>query len=132
MATLRPLYRHETCTSACSATRSLVKVRLKALAAHDNGVPFYAAMPLSTFDAALLDGVAQIPIEERHARELTHITGRDALGATVEVQLAPDGTAVANPAFDVTPARLVTGLITERGIVAANADALRRLQETRP
>jgi methylthioribose-1-phosphate isomerase len=105
---------------------------LKALAAHDNGVPFYAAMPLSTFDAALLDGVAQIPIEERHARELTHITGRDALGATVEVQLAPDGTAVANPAFDVTPARLVTGLITERGIVAANADALRRLQETRP
>jgi methylthioribose-1-phosphate isomerase len=105
---------------------------LKALAAHDNGVPFYAAMPLSTFDATLQDGLAQIPIEERSARELTHITGRDAQGAAVEVQLAPDGTAVSNPAFDVTPARLVTGLITERGIVAAQADALRCLQEPRP
>jgi methylthioribose-1-phosphate isomerase len=105
---------------------------LKALAAHDNGVPFYAAMPLSTFDAALQDGLAQIPIEERHARELTHITGRDAQGAAVEVQLAPDGTAVANPAFDVTPAWLVTGLITEHGVVAAQADALRRLLEPKP
>ena len=92
---------------------------LKALAAHDNGVPFYVAMPLSTLDAALHDGLAQIPIEERSARELTHISGRDAHGAAVEVQLAPDGTAAANPAFDVTPARLVTGLITERGVVAA-------------
>jgi methylthioribose-1-phosphate isomerase len=102
---------------------------LKALAAQDNGVPFYVAMPLSTLDLSLRDGLAEIPIEERSARELTHIVGRTASGDTVEVQLAPDGTAAANPAFDVTPARLVSGLITERGIVAAEEGALRRLME---
>jgi methylthioribose-1-phosphate isomerase len=99
---------------------------LKALAAHDNGVPFYVAMPTSTLDLALPRGEA-IPIEERAARELTHIHGRDADGRIVEVQLAPDGSAAANPAFDVTPARLVSGLVTERGIVAADAPALRAL-----
>ncbi len=101
---------------------------LKALAAHDNGVPFYVAMPTSTLDLSLDDGLAEIPIEERSAREVTHLTGRDAAGQLVEVQVTPDGAAAANPAFDVTPARLVTGLITERGLVAAQADALRRLQ----
>ncbi|MDE2368244.1 MAG: S-methyl-5-thioribose-1-phosphate isomerase [Burkholderiales bacterium] len=101
---------------------------LKALAAHDNGVPFYVAMPISTLDAALADGAA-IPIEERGAREVTHIAGVDAAGALVEVRLTPEGTAAANPAFDVTPARLVTGIVTERGIVAAEAGALRRLIE---
>ncbi|MGL6108858.1 MAG: S-methyl-5-thioribose-1-phosphate isomerase, partial [Rubrivivax sp.] len=100
---------------------------LKALAARDNGVPFYVAMPVSTLDAALHDGVAQIPIEQRSARELTHIAGRCASGEVVEVQLAPDGTVAANPAFDVTPARLVSGLITERGIVAAQAGSLKQL-----
>jgi len=100
---------------------------LKALAAHDNGVPFYVAMPTSTLDLSLLDGLAEIPIEERSGREVTHIAGRTAAGVVVEVQLTPDGSAAANPAFDVTPARLVTGLITERGLVPANEAALRQL-----
>ncbi len=98
---------------------------LKALAARDNGVPFYVAMPLSTLDLQLQDGLAEIPIEHRSPRELTHISGRDAQGAMTEVQLVPDGSAALNPAFDVTPARLVTGLITECGVVAADAAALR-------
>ena len=92
---------------------------LKALAARDNGVPFYAAMPLSTLDHSITDGLAQIPIEERGEREVTHITGRTHDGATIEVQLVPDGTPASNPAFDVTPARLVSALITERGVVPA-------------
>lgn len=100
---------------------------LKALAAHDNGVPFYVAMPLSTLDRSLHDGLAEIPIEERSAREVTHLQGRDARGAVVEVQVTPDGTPAANPAFDVTPARLVTGLITERGLVRADAAAIAEL-----
>ena len=73
------------------------------------------------------DGLREIPIEERSAREVTHLTGRDASGELVEVQLVPDGSGAANPAFDVTPARLVTGLITERGVVAADEKALRAL-----
>ncbi len=103
---------------------------LKALAAHDNGVPFYVAMPTSTLDLTLADGVRDIPIEERSGRELTHISGRTAAGEVVEVQLTPDGSPAGNPAFDVTPARLVTGLVTERGIVAAHGDALRQLMES--
>ena len=101
---------------------------LKALAAHDNGVPFYVAMPLSTFDATLDDGLRDVTIEERHAREVTHMKGRNAAGDVVEIQVVPDGTDAANPAFDVTPARLVSALITERGVVAANAQALAGLQ----
>lgn len=97
---------------------------LKALAAHDNGVPFYVALPLSTLDRTVHDGVAQIPIEHRSPREVTHITGRNAQGGLTEVQLVPDGSPALNPAFDVTPARLVTGLITERGVIAATASAL--------
>ena len=100
---------------------------LKALAAFDNGVPFYVAMPTSTLDMTLHDGLAQIQIEERSAREVTHLHGRAASGDVVEVCIAPDGTQAANPAFDVTPARLVSGLITERGIVAASEAALRGL-----
>jgi methylthioribose-1-phosphate isomerase len=102
---------------------------LKALAARDNGVPFYAAMPTSTLDLSLLDGVAEIPIEDRSAREVTHLSGRTAVGEVVEVCITAEGTTAANPAFDVTPARLVTGLITERGIVPAEEGALRRLME---
>ncbi len=97
---------------------------LKALAAHDNGVPFYAAMPLSTLDLSMTDGLREITIEARCSREVTHLSGRDADGRIVEVQLTPDGSPAANPAFDVTPARLVTGLITEHGIVAAEASVL--------
>ena len=100
---------------------------LKALAARDNGVPFYVAMPTSTLDLSLVDGLREIEIEERSGREVTHLSGRDASGALVEVQVTPDGSAAANPAFDVTPARLVTGLITEHGIVAADESALRAL-----
>jgi methylthioribose-1-phosphate isomerase len=100
---------------------------LKALAAHDNGVPFYVAMPTSTLDRTLHDGLAEIPIEERHSREVTHLAGRDADGRVVEVQLVPDGTRAANPAFDVTPARLVTGLITEHGVVSATLQGIAAL-----
>ncbi|MCY7314621.1 MAG: S-methyl-5-thioribose-1-phosphate isomerase [Rubrivivax sp.] len=100
---------------------------LKALAAHDNAVPFYVAMPTSTLDMALADGVHGIPIEERSGRELTHVTGRNAVGDLVEVQLTPDGSAAGNWAFDVTPARLITGLITEHGIVQASSAALQTL-----
>jgi methylthioribose-1-phosphate isomerase len=103
---------------------------LKALAARDNGVPFYVAMPTSTLDLSLSDGVAEIPIEDRSAREVTHLSGRTAAGEVVEVCVTAPGTMAANPAFDVTPARLVTGLITERGLVAADEGALRRLMAT--
>jgi methylthioribose-1-phosphate isomerase len=101
---------------------------LKALAAHDNGVPFYVAMPLSTLDPTLDDDVRDVPIEERAPGEVTHLAGRDAHGEIVEVQLVPDGSAAANPAFDVTPARLVSALITERGVCAATREALAALQ----
>ena len=98
---------------------------LKALAARDNGVPFYVAMPISTLDLSLGDGLAEIPIEQRSMREVTHIRGRSADGTLIEVQLVPDCSPALNPAFDVTPARLVTGLITERGVLPASEAALR-------
>jgi methylthioribose-1-phosphate isomerase len=104
---------------------------LKALAAHDNGVPFHVAMPLSSLDLAVHDGLAGIPIEQRPARELTHVTGLAADGRLVEVRLVPEGSAAANPAFDVTPARLVSSLVTEHGRVAAEPQALRALAEGR-
>ncbi|MCL4183970.1 MAG: S-methyl-5-thioribose-1-phosphate isomerase [Burkholderiaceae bacterium] len=97
---------------------------LKALAAHDNGVPFYVACPVSTIDAAMPDGVS-IPIEERAAREVTHLEGRLDDGSPASVRIVPEGSAVANPAFDITPARLVTALITEHGVCEASASGLR-------
>ncbi len=97
---------------------------LKALAARDNGVPFYVALPSPTIDFTVSDGVAGIPIEQRGAEEVSHISGKTASGRIETVQLTPDGSPVANYAFDVTPARLVTGLITERGVLAANREAL--------
>jgi methylthioribose-1-phosphate isomerase len=100
---------------------------LKALAAHDNGVPFWVAVPSSTIDWTIADGIADIPIEERAAAEVTTITGQTAEGAVATVRVVPEGTAAANPAFDVTPARLVSGLITERGRCAATEDALAAL-----
>jgi len=90
----------------------------KALAAADNGVPFYAAVPSPTLDFALPSGAA-MPIEARDAEEVLSVTGHDARGGTVAVQLAPRGTRAVNYAFDVTPARLVAGLVTERGIAPA-------------
>ncbi len=99
---------------------------LKALAARDCGVPFYVAAPTSTIDRACADGTA-IAIEERDSREVTHIRGSDANGQLVEVGLAPNGTKAANPAFDITPARLVTALITEQGAGPATPAGLRAL-----
>ncbi len=100
---------------------------LKALAAHDNGVPFYVALPASTIDWTIADGVAEIPIEARSAAEVTDIQGRDAAGGIGQVRLTPEGSAGFNPAFDVTPARLVTALITERGVAPASEEGLRAL-----
>jgi methylthioribose-1-phosphate isomerase len=89
---------------------------LKALAAFDNGVPFYAAVPSPTIDWELADALREIPIEERSADEVRMVTGRDGSGRPAQVLIAGAGTPVANPAFDVTPARLVTGIVTERGV----------------
>lgn len=100
---------------------------LKALAAQDNGVPFWVALPHSTLDMRVFDGVRDIPIEERAAEEVTDITGLDQQGRITRIRVAAAGSPAANPAFDVTPARLVTGLITERGRVAANEAALAAL-----
>lgn len=100
---------------------------LKALAAHDNGVPFYVALPSTTIDWTIDDGVASIPIEERAPEELTRITGRTANGGLCEVDIAAPGSAAGNFAFDVTPARLVSGLITERGVCAASNAAMLKL-----
>jgi methylthioribose-1-phosphate isomerase len=97
---------------------------LKALAAHDNAIPFYVALPSPTIDFMVADGVAEIPIEERSADEVATMTGRTAQGRIETVRIVPDGSPVANYAFDVTPARLVTGLITERGVVAASREGL--------
>lgn len=97
---------------------------LKALAARDNNVPFYVALPSPTIDFTVNDGVAEIPIEERAADEVALITGKTADGRIETVQIVPDGSAAANYGFDVTPARLVTGLITERGVIGANRAAL--------
>jgi methylthioribose-1-phosphate isomerase len=98
---------------------------LKALAAFDNQVPFYAAVPSPTIDWSMRDGVSEIPIEERSADEVAWIQGRTAEGNIVSVNVLPDGSSAANPAFDVTPARLVSGIITERGV--CRPDQLRSL-----
>ncbi len=99
---------------------------LKALAAKDNGVPFYVALPSPTIDFSVSDGLAEIPIEQRAPEEVATMTGRTADGRIETVQVVPDGSPVANYGFDVTPARLITGLITERGVIAANREALAR------
>jgi methylthioribose-1-phosphate isomerase len=99
---------------------------LKALAAGDNGIPFYVALPSTTIDWSLETGVGRIPIEERSSEEVSHVQGR-LDGRTVTVMGAAPGTAICNPAFDVTPARLISGLITERGICSASAAGLNAL-----
>ena len=97
---------------------------LKALAAHDNKVPFYVALPSPTIDWRINDGLADIPIEERPEREVTHILGKNSHNDIAEVQVTSEGVPGGNPAFDVTPNRLITGLITERGVSEASKDAL--------
>lgn len=114
-------------TTAKGDVANKIGTYLKALAANDNGVPFYVALPSPTIDWTKQDGLREIPIEQRSPDEVTHITGRDGAGLVVRVGLAPDGAAAANYGFDVTPARLVTGLITERGVCEANEEALASL-----
>ncbi|HEX5508267.1 MAG TPA: S-methyl-5-thioribose-1-phosphate isomerase [Pseudolabrys sp.] len=97
---------------------------LKALAARDNNVPFYVALPSPTIDFTVNDGIAEIPIEERAAEEVTLMTGKTADGRIETVRVVPDGSGAVNYGFDVTPARLVTGLITERGVIDADRAAL--------
>jgi methylthioribose-1-phosphate isomerase len=97
---------------------------LKALAARDNGVPFHVALPSPTIDFTVSDGVAEIPIEQRAPEEVATMTGRTGDGRIETVTVVPRGSPVANYAFDVTPARLVTSLITERGVIAADRAAL--------
>lgn len=101
---------------------------LKALAAHDNGVPFYAALPVSTVDFDAVDGVHDIPIEQRAADEVTHVQGIDDQGMVRKVRVTSPGTQVSNYGFDVTPARLVTGLITEMGVFPATTQGLLSLK----
>jgi methylthioribose-1-phosphate isomerase len=113
-------------TTAAGDVCNKVGTYLKALAARDNGVPFYAALPVSTIDWSLRAGSA-IPIEERSPEEVTHISGRGSSGRIETVRLVPENSAALNLAFDVTPARLVTGLITERGSCPASGAGLQGL-----
>jgi methylthioribose-1-phosphate isomerase len=117
-------------TTAAGDVCNKVGTYLKALAAWDNGVPFYAALPLSSIDWSLDQG-RDIEIEERSAMELTHITGRTSSGAMETVRVVPEGSPALNLAFDVTPARLVTALITERGLCPANRAGLQTLYPDR-
>ncbi len=114
-------------TTATGDVANKIGTYLKALAAHDNGVPFYVALPSPTIDWSLSDGLREIPIEERAAREVTHLSGLAEDGEVHAFRVVAPGSPAANPAFDVTPARLVTGLITERGVCEASAEGLARL-----
>lgn len=118
-------------TTANGDVANKIGTYLKALAAHDNKVPFYVALPHTTIDWTLDDGVAQIPIEQRSAREVTHMTGRTDGGEIVTVEISAPGSKAANYGFDVTPARLVSGLITERGVAPATKDGLLSLYPER-
>ena len=102
---------------------------LKALSAYDNDIPFYVALPSSTIDWNIKNGVKEIPIEERDAKEVNYVQGKDISNNIINVDIAPEGTKCRNPAFDVTPSRLVSGLITEHGIFDANYDSLQNLKK---
>ena len=113
-------------TTRCGDVANKIGTYLKALAARDNDIPFYVALPSTTIDWSVCDGVADIPIEERDPREVSHIRGAID-GDVVEVATTPPSTPISNYAFDVTPARLVTGLITERGVCEASEAGLTSL-----
>ena len=113
-------------TTACGDVCNKVGTYLKALAAKDNNVPFHVALPVSTIDWSLEHG-SDIEIEERSAAEVTQVIGRTAAGEVTRVTVVPEGSAALNLAFDVTPARLVTGIITERGVCPASREGLLRL-----
>lgn len=114
-------------TTASGDVCNKIGTYLKALAAKDNNVPFYVALPSPTIDWTVHDGVREIPIEERSGDEVTFVQGRGAGGEIASVRVSPEGSPAANPAFDVTPARLITGLITERGIAEASPAGLKAL-----
>lgn len=114
-------------TTAAGDVANKIGTYLKALAAHDNGVPFYVALPSTTIDWTVSDGIAEIPIEERPGHELTLVPGRTVGGELTSVEIAPPGCRAGNWAFDVTPARLVTAFITERGVCEASAEGLATL-----
>jgi methylthioribose-1-phosphate isomerase len=111
-------------TTASGDVCNKIGTYLKALAAADNGVPFYVALPTSTIDWSVVDGLREIPIEERSGDEVSLVWGKTPGGAITRVRVSPEETPAANPAFDVTPARLVTALITERGVVPASREGL--------
>ncbi len=113
-------------TTANGDVANKIGTYLKALAAHDNNIPFYVALPSSSIDWNLTNGLTQIPIEERSSDEVSYMEGK--IGSRIErVQILPDNTHVANYGFDVTPARLITGLITEKGICKAEALSMKKL-----
>ncbi len=114
-------------TTSTGDVANKIGTYLKALAARDNGIPFYVALPSSTFDWSIRDGVRDIPIEERDGAEVSAIDGVTPDGTVEEVHIVNPGSRVANHAFDVTPARLITGLITERGICEASEDGIAAL-----
>jgi len=111
-------------TTAAGDVANKIGTYLKALAARDNEVPFFVCLPSPTVDWTVHDGVAEIPIEKRSPEELTWVRGRTGEGKVTSVEISPTGCPAGNWAFDVTPARLVTGLITERGLCDASAEGL--------
>jgi len=111
-------------TTADGDVANKIGTYLKALAAQDNGVPFFVALPSPTIDWRMTDGVRQMPIEERSADEVSFVQGKLADGTVTRLRISPEGTPALNPAFDVTPARLVSGLITERGVAPATREGL--------
>jgi methylthioribose-1-phosphate isomerase len=114
-------------TTAAGDVCNKIGTYLQALAARDNGVPFYVGLPGPSIDWSIDDGITEIPIEERDPKEVTTVSGRTTDGELISIQITPDACAAVNFAFDVTPARLVTGLITERGICPASSAGLRTL-----
>ena len=115
-------------TSANGDVCNKIGTYLKALSAYDNNVPFYVALPSSTIDWNIRDGIKDIPIEERDANEVNFVQGKDKNMNIINVDIAPEGTKSRNPAFDVTPSRLVSGLITEHGVFEANFESLKNLK----
>lgn len=114
-------------TTAAGDVCNKIGTYLKALAANDNSIPFYVALPSSTIDWTINNGILEIPIEERAEDEVLRVTGNTLKGDLETVQVSPKGTKAGNPAFDVTPSRLVTGLITERGVSSASKKGLEKL-----
>ena len=114
-------------TSANGDVCNKIGTYLKALAAKHNDIPFYAALPTSTIDMNITNGVQNIPIEDREHREVTHINGVDQNGKLISVKICPPDTKISNPSFDVTPAELITGIITEKGILHPNKGTLLKI-----